>query len=434
MIWRLLFRFREYWVGNLWIIPALFAVAGCLGALGMVSVDKSLADNEWFQYDAGTATSILSALLSATITFTGFVFTMLLLVPQFSGSQLSARVLHLIYRDPKQKLIFGLLLGTMIYVFTLMIRMRGGFIPGLSLWFAGILVFSSILIFLGFVSYFVQHLRPATAAASVAQMGRKVIDNLYHQRFTDMSSSNAVINLDQLGQPVQVVRRSGKGGVILAVSNEGLLQIAKRHDCLIVVRHAVGDYIAAGEVLADIYGAVERDLGRAVNQLIALGTERTFEQDPLFSLRILVDISAKALSPAINDPTTAVNVIDHIEDLLMLLAQRDLAIGHLRDRQNHLRVVLPSWAWEEFLLLAVTEIRLYSGSSIQVIRRLGTMLKVLADAVPAAYVASIDTELLKLEQTIERNFPDEADRARARSLLTASVPHRIAPCSHPIAS
>jgi uncharacterized membrane protein len=419
MIWSLSFRLRQYWLGSLWIIPVGCAVIGVLTAIALVTLDQGWdqAGKGWLVYSEGTATALLSAIVTASITFTGFVFTMLLLVPQFGGSQLSARVLHLIYRDPKLKLIFGAFLGTMTYVFVVMSRMRDGFVPGLSLWIGGFLVLVSILLFLAFVSYFVQHLRPATAASSVAEQGRRVIERVYPHPYAGERATDSAGSDLPADAKVQPVRHTGKGGVILAISRHGLVSMAERADCVLVLPQTVGDYVASGSVIVEVIGARKPVFERVLKHLISLGPERTFEQDPAFALRILVDIAAKALSPAINDPTTATHVIDRVEDLLMMLAERDLAVGELRGRSGRQRVVLPSPTWEQFLLLAVTEIRRYGHDSVQVMRRLRSMLLDLADAVPTERVASVHEELRKLDRTIARSFDDEADRALATTHL-----------------
>jgi uncharacterized membrane protein len=172
--------------------------------------------------------------------------------------------------------------------------------------------------------------------------------------------------------------------------------------------------------------------GRRIPQhLIALGTERTFEQDPALALRILVDIAVKALSPATNDPTTAVQVLDRIEDLLMLLAQRDLTSTQLRDRAGRPRVVVRSPSWQEFLLLGVTEIRQYGAASIQVVRRLRSLLGDLADAVPDEFRASVDQELAKLDLTVARNFVDEADLTLAATGLSSHWTGKVVATNEP---
>ena|SRR6516225_5665845 len=101
-----------------------------------------------------------------------------------------------------------------------------------------------------------------------------------------------------------------------------------------------------------------------------MGEERTFEQDPKYAIRPLVDIAIKALSPAINDPTTAVQALNQIEDLLLRLGRRELELGNFRDRDGQLRLIVPYPAWEDFLRLAFDEIASYGAQSVQVMRRM----------------------------------------------------------------
>src|SRR4029079_9204355 len=112
------------------------------------------------------------------------------------------------------------------------------------------------------------------------------------------------------------------------------------------------------------------------------GNERTFEQDPKYALRLLVDIAIKALSPAINDPTTAVQALDQSEDLLLRIGQRDLQIGKYRDTDGTLRLVIPFPTWEDLLLLALDEIRFCGATSVQVMRRMNALVADLIGALP----------------------------------------------------
>jgi uncharacterized membrane protein len=427
MSWKRKFLLRQYWRNSLWIIPVLCAVFGGLLALSIVAIDKRWNVFSSLTYDEGLATALLAALLGATVSFSGFVFTMLLLVPQFSGSQLSARVLQLIYRDTKLKLTFGAFVGPMVYIFTVMNHMRGGYVPGFALWLAGILVLASILIFLAFISHFIQNLRPATAATAIAAAGRSIIDTLYPHPYSGIRSSDSLRIEIGHESVAHRLRHTGTGGYILALNKPGLVQLADLSGGVIVLSLAVGDYLANGDVMVEVFGAESPPTTNEVEELIALGPERTFEQDPRFAVRILVDIAIKALSPAINDPTTAVQLIDRIEDLLMLLVRRDLAAGELRDPQGRLRAIVPMPNWEEFLAIAVTEIRQYGFDSMQVIRRLRRMLEGLLDVAPDDHRPALKAELAVLDQTAARGFPEEADLALAgvgdsrRSIRSAST-------------
>lgn len=138
------------------------------------------------------------------------------------------------------------------------------------------------------------------------------------------------------------------------------------------------------------------------------------EQDPRFVFRIMVDIASKALSPAINDPTNAVLALDQIHHLLMDVGRRRLDAGQTRDAQGRLRLCYGTPNWPDFVSLAVTETRHFGANSLQVARRLRAMLDHLLRVLPDARKAALQQELALLQRAIERNFPDEEDRAHAR--------------------
>ena len=148
---------------------------------------------------------------------------------------------------------------------------------------------------------------------------------------------------------------------------------------------------------------------------VRLAPERTFEQDPKYPLRLLVDIAIKALSPAINDPTTAVQAIDQIEDLLRRLGRRDLDAGYARDADGKLRLVYPMPTWEDYLTLAFDEIRQYGATSVQVMRRLrSTLIELAASLTRPARADAVRRYLTHLDLVIERSPLDDQDRITAR--------------------
>jgi len=148
---------------------------------------------------------------------------------------------------------------------------------------------------------------------------------------------------------------------------------------------------------------------------VALGQERTLEQDPTFAFRIIVDIASKALSPAINDPTSAVLALDHIHHLLRDVGSRSLGDGQEEDRAGHVRLLYRTPNWEDFVHLAITEIRQYGGDSIQVVRRLKAMLDNLIEILPEKRAPLLRLELSLLEATSKRMFADLYDQALAET-------------------
>jgi uncharacterized membrane protein len=144
-----------------------------------------------------------------------------------------------------------------------------------------------------------------------------------------------------------------------------------------------------------------------------MGEERTFDQDPKYALRLLVDIAIKALSPAINDPTTAVQALDQIEDLLRRLGNRRLEIGAIYDDKGKLRVVTPHPSWEDFLHLAFDEIREYGARSIQVMRRMNALASDLIAALPEERREPLEHYQERLEATIRRSFKYAEEKREA---------------------
>jgi uncharacterized membrane protein len=165
--------------------------------------------------------------------------------------------------------------------------------------------------------------------------------------------------------------------------------------------------------LLQVYGARDKLDEQALRQTIEIGDERTFEQDPKYALRILVDIAIKALSPAINDPTTAVQALDQIEDLLLRLGRRHLEIGHYRDSQGALRLVVPFPTWEDFLRLALDEIRFCGAGSVQVTRRMMALIKSLLAVLPAERHEALRNWERRVQGTIARTFADDEDKRDA---------------------
>jgi uncharacterized membrane protein len=136
--------------------------------------------------------------------------------------------------------------------------------------------------------------------------------------------------------------------VVVALDRTGIANLAEQHDAVIECVPAVGEYIPAGGVLLHVYGSrqlPERRLRRSV----VLGDERTLDDDPAFAFRMLVDVAIKALSPAVNDPTTAVQSLDRIEGLLHYAAAKHLSTGIVADRHGAVRLVYPVPTWEDLV-------------------------------------------------------------------------------------
>jgi uncharacterized membrane protein len=214
--------------------------------------------------------------------------------------------------------------------------------------------------------------------------------------------------------PQRIVCHEGNSGIVLAVNVEALVYLAQQCDGVIEFASQVGDFLAVDEPLFRLYGGAKQVDDRLLRATVALGSERTLGQDPTFAFRILVDIALKALSPAINDPTTATLAIDQLHRLLIGVGKRRLQSEEICDRMGNFRVVLRTSNWEDFVHLAFTEIRHYGKGSIQIARRLRSMLEVLIQTLPAHRHAALLNELTLLDRDLESQFTNPEDLALAR--------------------
>jgi uncharacterized membrane protein len=245
----------------------------------------------------------------------------------------------------------------------------------------------------------------------VATQAHQVVDRVYPRRLAE-SRENSVefTNVERKG-PSRTVACPMQG-VVLAFDVRGLVRLAARHDCVIELVPQVGTLVAPENPLFRIYGGTGFH-PEVLQHSIALGTERTMEQDPALGFRVIVDIACKALSPAINDPTTAVLAVDQIHHLLRHLGNRCLDDEQIRDSAGKVRLLYRTPDWEDFVTLAITEIRQFGGGSIQVVRRMRAMLEDLIENLPDQRRGPLRQELTLLHRTVARHFPEPEDQALA---------------------
>ncbi len=269
---------------------------------------------------------------------------------------------------------------TFTFSLAVLVRMTDS-VPLLTARIAAYSCVASLGVFLFLIDHVGKTLRPSGALRAVALLGREVVENVYPRRLAEAPEASREPSSIFSGEPAATVT-SLKDGVVLAVDIDGLVSMAQRADCVIEMVPQVGDFIAIGDPLFRVFQGGATLTATALRQSVAVGQERTMEQDPTLALRIMVDIASKGLSPAINDPTTAVLAIDQIHHLLRNVGSRHLDDERVRDAAGRVRLVYRTPAWEDFVQLAITEIRHFGGESIQIARRLRAMLENLIQTLP----------------------------------------------------
>jgi uncharacterized membrane protein len=412
MTWSTHFRVREYVRGSLWIVPLLGALLGGLLGSDLLRLEKAVDVPTYWEYSPATASTVLAALVGALAALTGFVITVTVLVVQMATGTLSARYMRLWYRDRMLKVTLAVLVGALTLSLELLRRVEEDFVPNLGVTLAGILVVVGLLLFLLFLDRFIHRLRPVAVAELMARAGREA----FAESVRAVAAEGIRVEQSEPDVEPTLVVRSDRAGSTQAVDTGGLVQWARVHGAELVLPHAVGDFVPKGAALVQVFGQQPADAGDVepdLRGMVALGDERTIQQDPAFAIRILVDIAIRALSPAVNDPTTAVQILDYLEEMLQRIGTTDLAAVPGRQGDRGPGVALRMRRWDDFLALGVTEIRLYGAHSIQVVRRLRAMLEELDDAVLPANRAAVEEELRRLDATVAEAWGGSVDLDRA---------------------
>jgi uncharacterized membrane protein len=346
------------------------------------------------------------------IALTGIVFSLAFVMVQFSSTAYSPRLVLWIIRDPVLFHAMGAFTGTFLYSLGALAwvdRYGSGRVPFFSAWLAVVLLLLSVGLFIALVQR-LGILQVHRILKFTAGHGRKAIESLYRHDGAARSGEADGIR----GTPVtQVVTHEGLPSTVQAVDLETLGAIAESNGIVIELEPAVGDVVFDSMPLLRIHGVAQAVPEASLRAAVRLGEGRTFDQDPAYAIRLLVDIAIKALSPAVNDPTTAVQSLDHIQDLLVRLGRLDLEVGAIRDRAGAVRVLVPRPTWDDFLALAFEEIRGCGATNPQVMRRMVALVDDLLAALPEQRHAALREHRGRLDASVERSFASLEEKLEA---------------------
>ncbi len=361
--------------------------------------------------NTASAIAIYSSIASGMIALTSIVFSLTFVLVQFSATAYSPRLVLWFSRDPLLAHAFGTFAATFLYAIAALAwvdRSARSPVPLLSAIVVIVLLLASIGMFVGLI-HRVTMLQISRTLAFTADRGREVIDAIYPPLSRDATMGESTV----VSEPAQIVLRHGPPLAVKSVRIPVLVEIATSADVVIDVLVAVGDTVAESAPLLRVSGGVLPIDERPLRDAVQLGVERTFEQDPKYALRLLVDIAIRALSPAVNDPTTAVQALDQIGDLLLRLGRRSLEVGSFCDRAGHVRVTMPFPTWEDFLRLSFGEIAAYGAGSLQVMRRMNALITDLMEAVPLERRSALEYWHTRLHRSVAVSFADPEQQAAA---------------------
>jgi uncharacterized membrane protein len=407
LTWNRLYRATSYLKSALWTVPIIAIVIELLLTPFLRALDA------WLQWrvaglEVAGAQALYQTVITLTLSFLVFTFGSLLVAIQVAGGQLTPRIIATaLLRDNVVRYSVGLFVFTLVFAVSALNRQEKSVLEIVAL-LTGILGVASIADFLFLIDYAARLLRPVSIVARIGNEGVAVIKAVYPDPATVLPRDSPEVR-DLPAAPPAILLHEGTSEIVLAIDLPTLVAAARRHDGTIEFLPQVGDFVAADEPLFALYGGAAAIDPAVLRATVAFGPERTLEQDPMFAFRIIVDIALKALSPAINDPTTGVLAIDQVHRLLRVLGKRELRGEVILDSAGSPRVIFRTPNWEDFVHVACTEIRACGANNLQIARRLRAMLDNLIRALPERRHAALKRELDVLDRTIRTVYalPEE---------------------------
>jgi uncharacterized membrane protein len=399
-----------------WLIPLAYAAVSILMALEGDELGADLIEPYVSPISSGSAVALLGAIATGMMALTGVVFSLVFVIVQFGSTAYSPRLVRELGRTGINPHALGIFVGTFLFAGLAIHTVDIAGKPGINVtvvWTALAWLCASV-VGLVFLVREVQQLTIDRILEIVGSRGCEAAKRAYPAyRRPDAGSKTR----RPPGAPESQIipYEQGTPRYLQALDVPSLVELAQRAGGILVIPHAVGDPVVSGDALAILHGG-ERDIPeRHLRRAIALDSCRALDRDPAYALRLLVDIAIRALSPAINDPTTAVTALDELETLLRRLGCAQLDVGHVSDERGSLRLVYETPTWDDLLSLALTEIQQYGRTSVQVERRLGALLDSLAESVPEPRRAAVRRFAENREANLRQAFPLNPAREKEAS-------------------
>lgn len=417
-------RLRQYWQQlqeSLWFVPGLLVLASFGLAYGLVGFD---AHTSWhgekqfpllFASGADGARGMLSAIAGSMLTVAALAFSLTLATISQVSSQYSPRVLRNFMRDRVNQVVMGYFVGVFSYCLIVLGTIRGTdevkFVPSTAVLAGLLLALGGVAALIFFIHHIAESLQTGTIVQHIFHETNKAIDELFPDQFgepiDDPGKAKAALDYadEQTGwRPV----KARKTGYLQQINTDGLLSWATRHRVVLRIEKEMGAFIGEGSVLFSVRSGMERpepeeaDWPNDLMEYVSIGRHRNVEQDVAFGIQQLVDITLKALSPGINDTTTAIMAIDYLGAVGERLARREFP-ARLRSDGKHLRVLVRSTDFEDYIRLAFDLPRINAKGNHAVFRRL---LRALA-LVDAATCSDDRKPILRQQAELLRTYANQ---------------------------
>jgi uncharacterized membrane protein len=376
----------DYLRSSYWVTPALMSFGAFILSILSIRVDETIGfELKWitglvYVDSPEGARSVLSTIASSMITIAGTIFSLTMVVFSLTSQQFGSLVLSNFMRDRGNQFVLGTFTATFLYCLLILRTIRGVedsiFIPHISVLIGLGLAILSLAVLIYFIHHVSDSIRSSTVIDRVADSLNETIDDMFpvHIGKNAREANKApdeeppLPDFEREGHEV----RARQSGYLQLIDDEWLMDIAEKHDLVIRLHCHPGNFIMHSNVLAEIWSPrpISRRVDEDIRETYVLGSKRTHQQDVEFLFEQLVQIAVRALSPAINDPITAMMCVDRLGEGISELSQRQIPSRYRYDDEGNLRVITQPITFKGIIELAFTQIRHYGAGDIRVVDHL----------------------------------------------------------------
>ena len=374
-------KFKQLWSNmrsSFWFMPSLIVVVSIAFAVALIETDSAWSDRwlaRWprlFGAGAEGARGMMSTIAGSMMTVVGVTFSMILVVLALASSQYTSRILRNFMRSRVTQVVLGLFAGIFTYCLIVLRTIRGGdegaFVPNLAVFFGFVLALGGVGGLMFFIHHIASSIQASTIIASVAQETIATVDRRFPDKLGQGPGEN---DEDEALRPLAERNwhaiAARKSGYIQSVDNAALLGLARDRKTIVRMERGIGEFVVQNTALASLAleDPPDQETIAALQATFSISTHRTVEQDAAFGIRQIVDVALKALSPGINDTTTAVMCVDYLTAILARIAPRQIP-SSLRYEEGELRVIAKGPSFESLLADSFDEIRVSAKGNVAI--------------------------------------------------------------------
>lgn len=429
-------KLKQLWSNlrsTFWFLPFLIVLTNIVYAVVLIQIDYAGGDQwlaQWpriFGVGAEGARAMLSTLAGSMMSVMGITFSMTLLALTLASSQYTSRVLRNFIRSRVTQVTLGVFAGIFVYCLIVLHTIRTGdapFVPSLAVFFAFVLAFGGIAILIFFIHHIASSIQASSIIASVANDTNASMDRLFRGEWEpDLETAGGEENerlLPVLDERTWYAVPAQLSGYIQSVDDDAILRLARGSRTIVRMELGIGAFVVQDAALASLALTYPPDQETivALNGAYRIGRHRTADQDPAFGIRQIVDMALKALSPGINDTSTAVMCVDYLTAILARLVCRQFPPSQGYEGET-LRVIAIVPTFEGLLTEAFDQIRESAAGNVAIMARmLGAIDTIASLTLSPSRLRALDEQVRWIAELAERSIESTHDRARIEQRLT----------------